>query len=340
MPSFVARRRLRRRPSVLVAISVGGLVAAVLAALPPTSAATGPGANGEIAFTRHNQIFVRPSTAAGSVTQLTTLGKNYWPRWSPNGTRIAYIHETPNGSRDIWIMGAAGRHKHQLTHFGDVATMSWSPDGRWLAFGHRKPARQQTMWKIRTGADPPPASEFEGYVTETTCVGSETPADAHPILFEKSLDWSPDGNYIVHMSPYVDGCNDHAMLVYNLGTGEDHEINATSAECCGWEMWNYLRWTPDGDFGFASQELDEDTGDYLAPRIVFPYDWQDGRDWPYTLMPGRAGDTGFAPSPNGRLTALVNASSGAPVVYVQRLDGSGRRLLVRNAYQPDWQPLP
>lgn len=52
-----------------------------------TASATYPGANGQIAFTRSNQVYTISPSRTGLV-RLTSAAKNYWPRWSPNGRRI------------------------------------------------------------------------------------------------------------------------------------------------------------------------------------------------------------------------------------------------------------
>jgi Tol biopolymer transport system component len=65
---------------------------------------------------------------------MTTRGENYRPKWSPNGSRLSYIHEAAAG-KDLWVMSANGSGKRQVTTLGNVTTAgSWSPDGATLAF--------------------------------------------------------------------------------------------------------------------------------------------------------------------------------------------------------------
>src|SRR4051794_3491685 len=78
---------------------------AVVGLATETSAAALP-ANGLIAFVRSNQIFTAKADGTG-VKRLTPDKKNYSPKFSPDGKKIAYVHEVA-GKRDLWTMNANG----------------------------------------------------------------------------------------------------------------------------------------------------------------------------------------------------------------------------------------
>lgn len=77
--------------------------------------------------------------AGGQYTQLRP-GSN--PRWSPDGTKIAYVRyvfpSTPSNAgateSQIWIMDANGANQTQLTAGGLDTQPSFSPDGRYIVY--------------------------------------------------------------------------------------------------------------------------------------------------------------------------------------------------------------
>ena len=59
------------------------------------------------------------------------------PRWSPDGTTIAFRNEIRFGESDIYVIGANGLGLRRLTSQpGDEILPVWSPDGRRIAYMH------------------------------------------------------------------------------------------------------------------------------------------------------------------------------------------------------------
>ena len=59
--------------------------------------------------------------------------RHYWPRWSPDGKRIAFSSRR-TGDYEVWIMNPDGSGQRQLTQGGGNHYSPWSPDGSMIAY--------------------------------------------------------------------------------------------------------------------------------------------------------------------------------------------------------------
>jgi len=79
----------------------------------------------------------RMNADGSNITSLTSVeGAEYAADWSPDGTKIAYIHET-DSLREIFVMNADGSGEPvQITDNSDSEwPLHWSPDGTQLIYG-------------------------------------------------------------------------------------------------------------------------------------------------------------------------------------------------------------
>jgi Tol biopolymer transport system component len=94
--------------------------------------------NGRIAFTRLVNGELHIFTVASDGTddrQLTFVGRNEYPAWSKDGTKLAFT-STRSGAPEIWTMNPDGSDQRQITHRmpGGSFTPDWSYDGTRIAY--------------------------------------------------------------------------------------------------------------------------------------------------------------------------------------------------------------
>jgi len=75
----------------------------------------------------------------GSLRQLTTGGKDSHPRWSPDGTRLAFISGRDKPRTQIWMIRVDGGEAHAITRLpeGSISSFKWSPTGDGFALAFR-----------------------------------------------------------------------------------------------------------------------------------------------------------------------------------------------------------
>ena len=167
------------------------------AALPATSRAAFPGANGLLAFDDNggvtlpvgNIYTIKPDGT--DLVQLTTDDESIEPAWSPNGRRIAFSRRG-----FIFVMTAQGKWPRKVARLGHSYQPAWSPNGKQIAFTH-----MGDIWIVRAAGGTPTRLTNDG----ATC------GDSDPT-------WSPLGGVIA-----FSGCGDVVLL--RLKSGTKHTIN-------------------------------------------------------------------------------------------------------------------
>jgi Tol biopolymer transport system component len=123
-----------------VLLTAIAMVCAVASAVPASADAAFPGGSGKIVFaaasagTTDYSIWVMDADGTDR-TQLTNFGPgtDFSPRWSPDGTKIAFSRRLDaDGETYVWTMDADGSN---ATSRSLGSAPAWSPDGTKIAFG-------------------------------------------------------------------------------------------------------------------------------------------------------------------------------------------------------------
>jgi dipeptidyl aminopeptidase/acylaminoacyl peptidase len=195
----------------------------------------------------HDSDIYLISKKGGEPVRLTTgLGRDDHPRWSPDGSRIAFMSDR-SGRPQVWTIVPSGGEAVQLTTLtSEAGTFKWSPDGRWLSLllpdgggeesGGRPECPQADI--IRPGDDP---ARIHIHLVDVAD-GSIQRLTSGEYSVE-SLDWSPDGTRIVFSarpsSRIPDLFNSDLYLV-DIAGGDTRALVARPGPD------TTPRWSPDG----------------------------------------------------------------------------------------------
>jgi TolB protein len=158
-----------------------------------------------------------------------SAGNELAPAWSPDGTRIAYVHTAADSTDpEIWVMDANGSGAHALTHEHRIVdAVTWSPDGTQLAYISH--LIDEGDWQIRVmQADGTGAHAL--YSCSSPCTSGGY-----------TLAWSPDGTAIAFTIEPTRGppAKPQIALVRTDGTAFDLLDTHSVGACC-------MSWIPRG----------------------------------------------------------------------------------------------
>ena len=182
---------------------------------------------GRIAFDMLGDIYVMQITGGTPVRIAEGLSYEQQPRWSPDGSRIAFVSDR-GGADNIWLMNADGSGKKQLTKedFRLVNQPSWSPDGRYIvAKKHFTTARSLgtgEVWLYHVdggGGVLLVKRKDEKHQKE---LGEPTyAADGKSVYFTRNV--TPGGTF-----QYAQDSNQEIFAIerYELESGETHRVTA------------------------------------------------------------------------------------------------------------------
>lgn len=253
------------------------------------------------------------------------------PRFSPDGTRLAFISRR-SGQPQIWLMQVNGGEAQQLTRIqGGVVEFCWAPDGRHIALTallkadgiqpEVKDEKEEDLFKKHTKKVKVITELFhkldgEGYFGERRpclCVvavdGAEAPKQLTiPPYRVSHVTWSPDGSTLLfegRLGPDYDrdGGEDHIYAIAAEG-GEARQLTPEGLTCMAPAV------SPDGKqvafVGEPSAEIGYDLmGLYVVPLAGGPATRVD-RNWNRSFADDTVTD--LCPPGGGRLTWAPDGS--------------------------------
>jgi len=187
-------------------VRVGLVVLALLAGCSkkPTEPPPDPGTpelTGQFVFSMRSsdtawetgEIYRQRADGTGLTRLTTNAVGDCHPRWSPDGTKIAFLRSAGVGL-DLYLMDENGGGVQQITFNGPIIDCGddhgfrWSPDGTKLLVVEKVPLGTAISWVIRPVNGSPPDTIFAA--NDTTDID----------IFGGVNPWSPDGSAVVYQS--------------------------------------------------------------------------------------------------------------------------------------------
>jgi Tol biopolymer transport system component len=306
-PGLIRLPRLMPARWVFVAIALLALLVAgllVVASRPSRPEPLGIGRNGLIAYDKDWHIFtqaadVNQSGAVQSRKRLTTGSNDFWPEWSPDGSKLAFYRSADQEfwqGVSVWVINADGSQPINLT--GDMTIgieeawqLAWAPDSDRLAFA------------ANIGGSP--------LVYVARADGSELRQITEPRLLGTAPAWSPDGRTLAINVGDLDR-QSGIYLVNPDGSG----LRQLTTQRHTFNGYSVAVWSPDG------KHLLFHAGSPGSQDIwIVDVDGSNERALMTTAYP--IDEIGPAWSPDGSRVAYLRLDHGEGTGTVVAMDGDG-----------------
>jgi dipeptidyl aminopeptidase/acylaminoacyl peptidase len=224
-------------------------------------------------------------------------------RWSPDGSRVAFLREGKPGGTQIFVkhLGLEGDPTQVTREEEQPGNVTWSPDGRWLAFTRFVPSNNS--WKVDLPAKPEGAK------------WTEAPRFVDQVVYRRDRVGFLETGYTHLFVVPADGGSARQV------TQGDYDHSGSFA------------WTSDSK-GIIFSSLREADADYAYRQSnLYRVDVATGNITPLTSRPGT--ESGPVVSPDGQQVAFTGSEwtenfYHKSQVYLMNIDGGNLRALSTN----------
>jgi serine/threonine-protein kinase len=222
--------------------------------------------------------------ARGSLIRFTNAGANESPRWTPDGTQLAFWRQNGPVSELVLKSAASGLEDVLMSEMGRGPS-SWSPDGSTLAFLDKAPETGLDIWMNKRGQP------------------------AAPWLKTRFREWgaafSRDGKFVAYVS---DESGQYEVYVRPAsGEGAQWQVSTEGGEEPVWSKDGRELFYRNGPKWMAAEVTTETQFKAGTPRLLF--------EGPYLNVPGVSYDV----AADGRFLMLEENYKQPPTTQLQAI---------------------
>lgn len=229
-------------------------------------------------------------------------GNDHSPRWSPDGTRLAFVSDRDGEKDQLYVMRVDGGEGRPLTTMPNgVRFPAWSPDSQSLAFVARVSLEERER-------------EAQGEALQSP---ADKWAAEHERIEDKRRREAADDPRVTTRLPYRTGTafiDNKRGHLYVVAADADPQAGAPRRLTDDDGNWGAPNWAPDGQSLLATRERDPNMESLFLGRAIFRVPLAGGEprqlvDAPFSYVGNGPAGTANAPetSPDGRWIATLRA---------------------------------